>query len=114
MITLYVRWRLIVSNYSLYNSLLQQQAAATTVYAATAAELEGVTGLYFNNCFYCEESAMARDKNIAHELFAMTLKMVADRVGTDGLQKYLDKYTTTKPLSKEETTDGSEKAATKE
>ncbi|KAJ8721338.1 hypothetical protein PYW07_002113 [Mythimna separata] len=91
-----------------------QQAAATTVYAATAAELEGVTGLYFNNCFYCEESAMARDKNIAHELFAMTLKIVAARVGAEGLQKYLDKYTTTKPLSKDETSNESEKTATKE
>lgn len=71
---------------------LQQQAAATSIYAATAAELEGVTGLYFNNCFYCEESALARDKDIAHEVFAMSLKMIAERIGTDGIQKYLDKY----------------------
>ncbi|XP_075974265.1 WW domain-containing oxidoreductase [Anticarsia gemmatalis] len=69
-----------------------QQAAATTIYAATAAELEGVTGLYFNNCFYCEESALARDKDIAHEVFAMSLKMIAERMGTENIQKYLDKY----------------------
>ena len=56
---------------------------------------------------------MARDKNIAHELFAMTLKMIATRVGTEGLQKYLDKYTTTQPLSKEGE-GGTEQKATKE
>lgn len=69
-----------------------QQAAATTVYAATADELEGVTGLYFNNCFYCEESALARDKDIAHEIFAISLKMIVDRIGSEHLQEYLDKY----------------------
>lgn len=76
-----------------------QQAAATTVYAATASELEGVTGLYFNNCFYCEESTLARDKDIAHEVFAMSLKMIADRMGTDTIQKYVDKYSVNKTES---------------
>ncbi|XP_063530857.1 WW domain-containing oxidoreductase [Cydia strobilella] len=69
-----------------------QQAAATTVYVATAAELEGVTGLYFNNCFYCEESALCRDKDIANEVFALSLRMIEQRVDPDGLQKYLQKY----------------------
>ncbi|CAH4029370.1 WW domain-containing oxidoreductase [Pieris brassicae] len=69
-----------------------QQAAATTVYVATAAELEGVTGLYFNNCFYCEESTLARDKEIANEVFSISLKMVRQRMGVDDIQQYLDKY----------------------
>ncbi|XP_028030259.1 WW domain-containing oxidoreductase isoform X2 [Bombyx mandarina] len=55
-----------------------QQAAATTVYAATASELEGVTGLYFNNCFYCEESALARDKEIAQAVYDMSLRLIED------------------------------------
>lgn len=62
------------------------------MYVATAAELEGVTGLYFNNCFYCEESAMCRDKEIANEVFAMSLKMIEQRVGADNIKKYLEKY----------------------
>ncbi|KAF9423080.1 hypothetical protein HW555_001384 [Spodoptera exigua] len=90
-----------------------QQAAATTVYAATAPELRGVTGLYFNNCFYCEESAMARDKNIAHEIFALSLKMIAARVGTDDLKKYMNKFNTTQSLSKEQNSNVDEKQSDK-
>lgn len=62
------------------------------MYVATAADLEGVTGLYFNNCFYCEESALARDKEIAREVFGISLKMIEERVGSEHLEKYLDKY----------------------
>ncbi|XP_072938841.1 WW domain-containing oxidoreductase-like [Epargyreus clarus] len=69
-----------------------QQAAATTVYVATAAELDGVTGLYFNNCFYCEESLVARDIEIAQELFAISLQMILERTGSDIVQTYLHKY----------------------
>ncbi|XP_026500149.2 WW domain-containing oxidoreductase [Vanessa tameamea] len=69
-----------------------QQAAATSVYVATASELEGVTGLYFNNCFYCEESALARDKDIANEIFSISLGMIEERVGRDNIEKYVDKY----------------------
>ncbi|XP_059055509.1 WW domain-containing oxidoreductase [Achroia grisella] len=69
-----------------------QQASATSVYVATSADLVGVTGLYFNNCFYCEESTLARDKDIANEVFAMSLKMIEERVGSDGIEKYMNKY----------------------
>lgn len=69
-----------------------QQAAATSVYVATSADLDGVTGLYFNNCFYCEESTLARDKDIANEVFAMSLKMIDERVGSEGIEKYIDRY----------------------
>ncbi|CAG4949163.1 unnamed protein product [Colias eurytheme] len=75
-----------------------QQAAATTVYVATASELIGVTGLYFNNCFYCEESALARDKEISNEVFSLSLKLIKDRMGLDDIKKYFDNYCTkTKP-----------------
>ncbi|XP_045447386.1 WW domain-containing oxidoreductase [Melitaea cinxia] len=69
-----------------------QQAAATTVYVATASELEGVTGLYFNNCFYCEEASLARDKDIAHEVFSISLDMIEERVGRENIEKYFEKY----------------------
>ncbi|XP_038214899.1 WW domain-containing oxidoreductase-like [Zerene cesonia] len=71
-----------------------QQAAATTVYVATASELDGVTGLYFNNCFYCEESALARDKEISNEVFSLSLQMIKARMGSDDIKKYLDKFCT--------------------
>ncbi|CAG9785741.1 unnamed protein product [Diatraea saccharalis] len=69
-----------------------QQAAATTVYVATDSDLDGVTGLYFNNCFYCESSTLARDKDIATEVFAISLKMIKERMGADHIQQYIDKY----------------------
>ncbi|XP_023940101.1 WW domain-containing oxidoreductase [Bicyclus anynana] len=69
-----------------------QQAAATTVYVATAAELEGVTGLYFNNCFYCEPASLARDKEIAHEVFSISLRMIKERMGTELIEPFIDKY----------------------
>ncbi|CAK1540685.1 unnamed protein product [Leptosia nina] len=71
-----------------------QQAAATTVYVATAVELEGVTGLYFNNCFYCQESTVAGDKDISNEVISISLKMIRDRMGADDIQPYLDKFCT--------------------
>ncbi|KAJ2950168.1 hypothetical protein O0L34_g11525 [Tuta absoluta] len=69
-----------------------QQAAATTVYVSTAAELDGVTGLYFNNCFYCEESKLAQDRDIAAEVFSISLQMIHQRQGADGIHKYYTKY----------------------
>lgn len=69
----------------------QQQAAATTVYVAAAEDLEGVTGLYFNNCFYCEESALARDRDIANTVFEMSLKMIEERMGNEYIERYTGK-----------------------
>lgn len=61
------------------------------MYVATANELNGVTGLYFNNCFHCADSELARDKEIAWEIFGSSLKLIAERIGTDVIQKYIDK-----------------------
>ncbi|RVE71986.1 hypothetical protein OJAV_G00057030 [Oryzias javanicus] len=41
----------------------QQQGAATTVYCAAAPELEGLGGMYFNNCFRCQPSNQAQDQS---------------------------------------------------
>ncbi|CAH2267563.1 jg11852 [Pararge aegeria aegeria] len=88
-------------NSKLYNVITaMQQAAATTVYVATASELDEVTGLYFNNCFYCEPASLARDKDIAHEVFSISLCMIQERMGAEIIQPYIDKYCAKKRTSK--------------
>lgn len=53
-----------------------QQAASTTVYCATAPELEGATGLYFNNCCRCEPSKTAQDPELAQVLWQLSTSMI--------------------------------------
>ncbi|TNN70927.1 WW domain-containing oxidoreductase [Liparis tanakae] len=57
----------------------QQQGAATTVYCAVAPELEGVGGMYFNNCFRCLPSAQAQDQSSAASLWELSERLVAER-----------------------------------
>lgn len=54
-----------------------QQAASTTIYCATAGELVGLTGMYFNNCFICEPSKLSQNETLAKELWALSTQMVA-------------------------------------
>ncbi|XP_055385854.1 WW domain-containing oxidoreductase [Condylostylus longicornis] len=49
-----------------------EQASSTTVYCATATELFGLTGLYFNNCFFCEPSKLAQNDNLAEQLWTLS------------------------------------------
>lgn len=58
-----------------------QQAASTTIYCATALELVGVTGVYFNNCFQCQESAAARDDELAKALWTTSVEMIRSVLG---------------------------------
>ncbi|XP_077566838.1 WW domain-containing oxidoreductase [Stigmatopora nigra] len=53
-----------------------QQGAATTVYCAVAPELEGLGGMYFNNCFRCEPSAQAQDPDAALALWELSERLV--------------------------------------
>lgn len=53
-----------------------QQAAATSVYCATVYELEGVGGMYFNNCCRCKPSASADDADLAKTLWAISEHMI--------------------------------------
>nr|CAD7458702.1 unnamed protein product [Timema tahoe] len=53
-----------------------QQAASTTVYCATAPELDNVTGLYFNNCCRCAPSRAAQDSEFAQKLWDISTEMV--------------------------------------
>ncbi|XP_023012715.1 WW domain-containing oxidoreductase [Leptinotarsa decemlineata] len=60
-----------------------QQAASTTVYCATALELVGVTGVYFNNCYQCQESAAARDDQLAQALWDTSVEMIKSVLGNN-------------------------------
>lgn len=51
------------------------QGAATTVYVATAKELEGKGGLYFADCNECEPSDYAKDKELAKKLWEWSEKV---------------------------------------
>lgn len=64
----------------------QQQGAATTVYCAVAPELEGLGGMYFNNCFRCQPSIQAQDTSSAASLWELSERLVAERsVGIQSL-----------------------------
>eukprot|EP00066_Takifugu_rubripes_P015959 XP_011605225.1 PREDICTED: WW domain-containing oxidoreductase isoform X5 [Takifugu rubripes] len=56
-----------------------QQGAATTVYCALAPELEGLGGMYFNNCFRCLPSAQAQDQSSAASLWQLSEQLVTER-----------------------------------
>lgn len=53
-----------------------QQAAATSVYCATVHELEGVGGMYFNNCCRCKPSAAADDADLQKTLWTISEHMI--------------------------------------
>ncbi|KAF0041223.1 hypothetical protein F2P81_007121 [Scophthalmus maximus] len=58
--------------------MLSQQGAATTVYCAAAPELEGLGGMYFNNCFRCLPSTQAQDQSSAASLWELSERLVAE------------------------------------
>lgn len=57
-----------------------QQAAATTVYCATAPELSHMTGIYFNNCYICEPSKLSQSPQMAQELWDLSESMIKDAI----------------------------------
>ncbi|EHA98926.1 WW domain-containing oxidoreductase [Heterocephalus glaber] len=60
----------------------QQQGAATTVYCAAAPEMEGLGGMYFNNCCRCLPSAQAQSEETAQALWELSERLVQDRLGS--------------------------------
>lgn len=52
-----------------FSDFFQQQAASTTVFCATADELAGISGQYFNNCFFCEPSKLAQKNEMVDSLW---------------------------------------------
>ncbi|XP_019565363.3 WW domain-containing oxidoreductase [Aedes albopictus] len=53
-----------------------QQAASTTIYCATAPELNGFTGLYFNNCYVCDPSGLSKNERMQQSLWMLSEKMI--------------------------------------
>lgn len=53
-----------------------QQASSTTLYCATATELTGLTGIYFNNCFFCEPSKRAQSDYLGQRLWEISEEIV--------------------------------------
>lgn len=83
-----------------------QQAASTSVFCATALELNGTTGVYFNNCFRCEEGQMAQDDDMASKLWDISCDMIKQAVGDDapGLDVFDNKVTVLDDDGKKEET----------
>jgi len=52
------------------------QGAATSVFVATAPELEGIGGKYFSDCQFFEPKDYATDPNTASQLWELSSKMV--------------------------------------
>lgn len=57
-----------------------QQAAATTIYCCVAEELTGLSGLYFNNCFVCEPSALAQNDELISSLWEISENLIKEKL----------------------------------
>ncbi|KAK1120705.1 hypothetical protein K0M31_010911 [Melipona bicolor] len=62
-----------------------QQAASTSVFCATAPELEGVTKCYFNNCYRCIPSITALDPELAAKLWSVSQEMIVNIIKKNDL-----------------------------
>ncbi|XP_037958494.1 WW domain-containing oxidoreductase [Teleopsis dalmanni] len=67
-----------------------QQGAATTIYCATANELTGLTGYYFNNCYFCEPSTSSKKATLRLKLWELSEQMV-QKILQNPLNKYEEK-----------------------
>lgn len=95
--TIFFKFSLIII--MIFNNYFQQQGASTTgkkitisiykqkinlskfyslVYCATATELAGLTGLYFNNCYLCEPSKMSQKDSMSTKLWDVSKSMVSN------------------------------------
>ncbi|XP_070356796.1 WW domain-containing oxidoreductase isoform X1 [Equus asinus] len=61
---------------------VEQQGAATTVYCAAAPELEGLGGMYFNNCCRCVPSSEAQSEETARALWALSERLIQEGLGS--------------------------------
>ncbi|XP_055504818.1 WW domain-containing oxidoreductase isoform X1 [Leucoraja erinacea] len=57
-----------------------QQGAATSIYCAVAPELEGLGGMYFNNCCRCLPSQSAQDEALASALWELSESVIRERI----------------------------------
>ncbi|CAI9734942.1 WW domain-containing oxidoreductase-like [Octopus vulgaris] len=56
-----------------------QQGCATTLYCAAVPELQGIGGMYFNNCCRCQPSEKSGDVKLIKKLWEISVKMLNDR-----------------------------------
>ncbi|CAG2164221.1 unnamed protein product [Oppiella nova] len=56
------------------------QGCATPVYCATAQELDGIGGLYFNNCYQCLPSKAAQNTDLSASLWLLSEKMIENAI----------------------------------
>ena len=56
--------------------VFQAQAAATTIYCATAPEMEGVGGHYFSNCLAVDPCDQAKDPDIGKKLWEISERLI--------------------------------------
>jgi NAD(P)-dependent dehydrogenase (short-subunit alcohol dehydrogenase family) len=54
------------------------EGARTSVYLATSAEVNGVSGKYFDDCAIAETSPLVRDEHVARELWEWSERQVRD------------------------------------
>lgn len=59
-----------------------QQGAATSVYCAISPDLEGLGGMYFNNCCRCLPSQEAQREETAEALWELSERLIQERVGS--------------------------------
>ena len=57
------------------------QGAATSVYAATASELNGKSGAYLQDCKIAQPNAQAQDAELAQKLWAVTEQQLDEAIG---------------------------------
>lgn len=62
-----------------------QQAASTPIFCATAPELIGLTGVYFNNCYRCDPSNTVLDSALASRLWSVSQEMIITAMKKDKL-----------------------------
>ncbi|XKL63482.1 hypothetical protein PGB90_005846 [Kerria lacca] len=53
-----------------------QQAASTSVFCATSAVLDKISGIYYNNCFPCEPSKSAMNYILSQKLWQMSEELI--------------------------------------
>ena len=74
----YIRW--FWSMFTFLGGISVEDGAKTSIYLASSNEVKNVTGKYFDLCKVKEESALAKDKNLAKQLWAETERLISQSV----------------------------------
>jgi NAD(P)-dependent dehydrogenase (short-subunit alcohol dehydrogenase family) len=70
----YIRW--FWSMFTFLGGISVEDGAKTSIYLASSDEVKNVTGKYFDLCKIKEESGLAKDKNLAKQLWAETERLI--------------------------------------